>query len=292
MARLLAWTREYLAGHGIESPRLCAEILLAHAMGCERIHLFTRHESEPEEAVRVRFRALVREAATGRPIAHLIGGKEFFALPFEVTPDVLIPRPETEILVERTIDLARKEPEAVRRILDVGTGSGCIAVSLARHLPEVKVYASDVSAAALAVAERNAARHAVAERIEFRAGDLFAPWDEAPLPGAFDIIVSNPPYVGTQGAPLDPHVRAYEPHLALFGGVDGLAVIRRLLAEAPRRLRTGGHLLMEVAFDQAARVRDLLSEKHWDRSETYRDGGGHERVVHMRRTAVDQVQVA
>ncbi len=284
--RLLAWTREHFQRNRIESPRLCAEILLAHALQCERIRLYTRFEEVPGEEALTRFRALVREAAAGRPIAYLIGTKEFFSLPFEVTPDVLIPRPETEILVERTIDLVRKSAPLVRSILDLGTGSGCIAVSLARHLPEVRLSASDVSPPALELARRNAKRHGVAERIEWRAGDLFAPWrdGESGAPTMFDAIVSNPPYVATApGTPLAQDVRAFEPHVALFAGPDGLDLIRRIAAEAPAHVAPGGHLLMELAFDQAPAVRGLLAGNGWRDIVGYRDAAGHERVIHARR---------
>jgi release factor glutamine methyltransferase len=269
---------------------LCAEILLAYALGCERIELYTRHELVPGEAVLAQFRSAVREATAGKPIAYLIGKKEFFALDFEVTPDVLIPRPETEVLVERTIALARKGEERVKSILDIGTGSGCIAVSLARHLPNVSVSASDVSPAALEVARRNARQHGLLERVEFRAGDLFAAW---PAEQRFDVIVSNPPYVATADAPsLPATVRDYEPAVALFAGDDGLSVVRRLLAEAPRHLRPGGHLLAEVAYNQSAVVRELLDESVWSQIVTYRDALGHERVIHARCHASEQTQVA
>ena len=300
IARLLSWTRDHFQRCRLESPRLCAEILLAHALACERIRLYTRFEEVPGESLLARFRELVREAGTGRPIAYLTGTKEFFSLPFEVTPDVLIPRPETEILVERTLDLIRKSATPPRRILDLGTGSGCIAVSLARGLPEARLFASDISESALVVARRNAARHEVAERIEFRAGDLFEPWraaDSAALQGGapadtpkFDVLVSNPPYVATApGAPVARNVRDHEPALALFAGPDGLDIVRRIIREAPEFVtagddaNSGGHLLLEIAFDQAAAVRELLAGAGWRDIVSYRDAAGHERVLHARR---------
>lgn len=291
VARLLQWTREHLQQKGIESARLCAEILLAHAMGCERIRLYTQFDQVPSESVLTPFRDLVRKAAGGVPIAYLIGQKEFFSLPFEVSPAVLIPRPETEILVERVVALVRKERDGTARIVDIGTGSGCIAISLAKHLPQATVAASDVSDAALETARRNAERHGVAERIDFRAGDLFAPWsaDDA---AAFDVVVSNPPYVATENAPLEPQVREHEPATALFAGADGLDVIRRLVADAPRRLAAGGELLMEIGFDQAEAVRALLTAAGWSNIETYRDHAGIERVFRARRPAVGCAQVA
>ncbi|MGE0479034.1 MAG: peptide chain release factor N(5)-glutamine methyltransferase [Phycisphaerae bacterium] len=279
VARLLGWTRDFLERRRLESPRLCAEILLAHAMGCERIQLHARWDTTPESGAVDRFRELVKRAADGAPIAYLTGAKEFFSLTFEVTPDVLIPRPETEILVERVIHLARRPDAGLQRVLDLGTGSGCIAIALARHLPGVAVCASDVSAAALAVAKRNAERHQLADRIEFRAGDLFAAWDEQ----RFDVIVSNPPYVATTAAgSLPRHVRDYEPTGALFAGEDGLAVIRRIVADAPQRLNAGGWLLLEIAYDQAAALRALLAAPSWAEVVLHRDGGGHERVAQAR----------
>jgi release factor glutamine methyltransferase len=288
VGRLLGWTQQYLQRGGIESPRLCAEILLAHAMQCERLRLYTRFEEVPGAEVRERFRTLVQKAAGGQPIAYLTGTKEFFSLAFEVTPEVLIPRPETEILVERAIGLLRKtaEPPAV---LDLGTGSGCIAVSLAKHLPQARIAASDISEAALAVARRNAERHGVAERIEVRDGDLFTPWDDGTQ---FDVILCNPPYVATEGAPVEASVRDFEPHGALFAGADGLDVIRRVVREGPRRVRAGGHLLVEMAYDQAAAVRKLMEGASWQEVVAYRDAAGHERVLHARRRAAEQVQVA
>ncbi len=278
VARLLHWTREYFQRNALESPRLCAELLLAHALSCERLALYTRHDAIPPPQVIERFRESVRLAVTGRPIAYLIGVKDFFSLTFEVTPDVLVPRPETEVLVERTIHLVRAAPTRVARILDVGCGSGCIAVALATNLPAASICASDLSAEALAVARRNAARHALSGRIDFRHGDLFEPWQhDAP----FDVIVSNPPYVGLNEArDLPAGVRDFEPHAALFAGPDGLAIIRRLAAETPARLAPNGHFLCEIGYTQADAARALLHERGWRGIVSYRDTLNHERVIH------------
>lgn len=282
VARLLQWTRGFFEQAGLDSPRLCAEVLLSHALQCPRISLYTRFETVPGESELVVFRDAVRQAAAGKPIAYLTGAKEFFSLAFEVTPDVLIPRPETEILVERAIDLVRRAGGGTPELVDVGTGSGCIAVCLARYLPEALVAASDLSAAALAVAQRNAARHGVSERIEFRSGDLLAPWTDPPR--QFDVLVSNPPYVSERDAAALPrNVRDYEPHAALFAGADGLDVICRLLAEAPPRLKPGAAVLIEIAYDQAEAVRALLAAGPWRDVTLFKDGGGHERVVQARR---------
>lgn len=288
ISRLLGWTREHLEKNGIESPRLCAELLLADALKCERLRLFTRFEETPAEPVLARFREHVREAAGGKPIAYILGRREFFSISFEVTPDVLVPRPETETLVERTIALLKNHP-AAPRVLDVGTGSGCIAIALARHLPAAVICASDVSDAAVSVARRNAAAAGVAERIEFRAGDLLAPWNGSP---PFDVIVSNPPYIGTrEAADLPANVRDFEPHLALFAGDDGLSVIRRLTREAPAALAPDGHLLMEIAFDQSPAVRELMESAGWGDILCYRDALQHERVVHGRRRSSAAIAV-
>ena len=189
---LLQWTEQFLAQKGVESPRLDAQILLAHALGCDRIHLYTRFDEPADDNVRTGFRDLVRRRVEGCPVAYLVGRKEFYKLTFEVTPAVLIPRPATESLVLAALE--RLKPLAAPRVLDLGTGSGCIAVSVARQHAGAAVVAVDASADALAVARRNAERHGVAGRIDFRAGDLFAP-----VAGeTFDLIVSNPPYIPTR----------------------------------------------------------------------------------------------
>jgi release factor glutamine methyltransferase len=231
-----------------DTPRLEAEVLLAHVLETSRAVLIAHHERPLTPAQLDQYQALVRRRAANYPLPYLTGRIEFYGLEFEVTPDVLIPRPETETLV----DLALRRRPA--RVVDVGTGSGCIAVSLAVHLPEVTVYAVDVSPAALAIARRNAERHGVAERVRLLAGDLLGP-----LPGPLDLIVSNPPYVPTdERAALPASVRDHEPRLALDGGPDGLALVRRLLAQAPAVLRNpapvtgcpGGGLLIEIGANQ------------------------------------------
>lgn len=281
VARLLAWTKDFFTQRGIESPRLCAEILLADAMGCPRLDLYTRHDAVPSDEVLGKFRGNVREAGGGKPIAYLIGYREFFSLRFIVTPDVLIPRPETEVLVERVVSLLKPLDRADLSLLDVGTGSGCIAITIAKSLSGLRICASDVSEAALAVARQNAERIGVADRIEFRAGDLLAPWaDRAP----FDVIVSNPPYVATGDAnELAANVRDFEPHLALFAGDDGLAIVRRLATDALAAVRPDGHFFVEVAYNQARAACDLLAAAGWTDAVTYRDDLRHERVVHARR---------
>src|SRR5437870_3202891 len=189
---LLQWTERFFAQKGVESPRLDAQVLLAHALGCARIDLYARSTDETPEAERTNFRELVKRRVEGCPVAYLVGTKEFYLLPFEVTPAVLIPRPATEALVLAALE--RLKPLTAPRVLDVGTGSGCIAVSVAKQKAGATVIAIDQSREALAVARRNAERHAVANRVTFIESDLFAG-----LPGQtpFDLILSNPPYVRT-----------------------------------------------------------------------------------------------
>jgi release factor glutamine methyltransferase len=242
IGRLLEWTAGYLQQKGVESPRLEAELLLAHALASPRIQLYTRFDEVPDEPLRKAFRQLIQRRLEGAPVAHLLGRKEFFSLDFEVGPDVLVPRPDSEWLV--TECLKRAKGLEAPAVLDVGTGSGCLAIAVACRHKGARVTAIDLSRAALEVARRNAERHKVAERVRFLEGDLFAP---LPPGETFDFILSNPPYVPTaEVAGLAPEVRDHEPRLALDGGPDGFAVLDRLLAGAPAHLAPGGHLLVEI----------------------------------------------
>src|SRR4051794_20854778 len=196
IGRLLTWTVEYLGKHGAENPRLDAEVLLAEARGCKRIELYTAYGEPASDEVRTAFRELVRRRAEGTPVAYLVGRREFYSLDFEVNSDVLIPRPETELLVVALLDQVKKgaASETIIEIADVGTGSGILAVCAAKYVQNSHVMAIDISPAALVVARRNAERHGVADRIKFMEGDILS--TEPPEP-RFDYIVSNPPYVST-----------------------------------------------------------------------------------------------
>lgn len=252
--RVLEWTIGYLAEHGSESPRLEAEILLAHSRGCPRIQLYTQFDDILPDDVRAKMRSLVLRRAKLEPVAYLVGHREFFSLDFEVTPDVFIPRPETETLVMEALAVTKQVPNA--RVLELCTGSGCIPISIAVNAPQTEVTAVEQSEAALAVARRNAERHQVARRVRFLQGDLFAPLEPASL---FDVIVTNPPYVATDDTEhLEPGVRLHEPHAALFAGPDGLEVIRRIIRVAPQHLIPGGTLLMEFSPEQSQAVAGLL----------------------------------
>ncbi|MFQ3592503.1 MAG: peptide chain release factor N(5)-glutamine methyltransferase [Gemmataceae bacterium] len=276
--RLLEWTRDYLAGKGIESARLEAELLLAHALRCAKIALYTRYDEVPDEAQRAAFRELVQRRVKGHPVAYLLGKKEFFSLEFEVNPAVLIPRPDSEWLVSEVKQGVKSL--ASPRLLDVGTGSGCLAIALAVNLKTAQVTAIDRSEEALAVARRNAQKHQVSQRLRFLLGDLFAP-----VAGErFDGIVSNPPYIRTGDlGGLAREVRDFEPHLALDGGPDGFAVIDRLLSEAGEYLAPGGSLWMEIGFDQAEETQRRAAAAGWTLAKATRDAGNHVRVLCLHR---------
>ena len=255
--RLLDWTREYFETAGVDQPRLAAEVLLAHALQCQRIELYARFNHQPDEQCRASFRKLVKQAAEHRPIAYLVGGKEFYSLRFKVTPDVLIPRPETEILVAEAIRHLRA-PGRPAAIWDVCTGCGCVAVAVASQVPDVTVLATDVSEAALAVAAENAAVHGAAGRVQVGKADLLTLPEDWHGPQAFDAITANPPYVA-EGDPVGESVK-HEPRLALYAGRDGLDFIRPMVAAAPGFLASGGALIMEFGYRQGGAVRALIAE--------------------------------
>jgi release factor glutamine methyltransferase len=280
IGRLLDWTARHLADKGSEFPRLDAEVLLAHALGCKRIDLYTRYDEPASEEGRAAYRDLIRRRVEGCPVAYLVGRKEFFSLPFEVGPDVLIPRPDTECLVVECLHLAKEMPRP--RIADIGTGSGAIAVAVAHLHHGAVVTATDLSAEALAVAVRNAARNGVAGRVRFLQSDLFT---AIPAGERFDFILSNPPYIPHDELPrLPAGVRDYEPRQALDGGADGFAVFARLVDQARRYLEPGGVLLVEIGApqEQAARRRlEAISE--YELSKTILDGSTQPRVLRARR---------
>jgi release factor glutamine methyltransferase len=275
---LLRWTQGHFAAKGIESARLDAECLLAAALGCDRLRLYLDFEKPVGAEERARFRELVRQRADERvPVAQLVGRKEFWSLPFEVTPDVLVPRPETETLVDWLLGRVR-EREAELRVLDLGTGSGAIAVALASELPKAHVTATDLSPAALAVAARNAERNGVADRVAFLAGDGFAP-----VAGErFDLVASNPPYVALRDeAGLPPELR-HEPRAALFAGPDGTDLLRRLAAEVGEHLAPGGAAAFEVGEAQADTVARWLQAAGLREVGVVRDAAARPRVVTAR----------
>jgi len=251
-----------LTAHDISNPRLDVEVLLAHALGTDRTGLYTRLHVPLSLEQQETFRVLFQRRMQREPLQYITGVREFWSLEFKVDLRVLIPRPETEVVVETALRLlsqsAIRNPQSA--ILDIGTGSGCIAIVLAKELPQAEVWATDVSADALAVAGENARHHGVAERIRFLQGDLFSPL--AGKEDGFDLIVANPPYIARpELAALQPEVRDWEPLAALDGGPDGLDFYRRLLHEGPTYLRTGGWLVMEIGHGQGTAVLRLARER-------------------------------
>lgn len=291
--RLLTWTTEFLKSHGSESPRLDAEVLLAHARDCERILLYAAFDEVVADDVRAKFRELVKRRSEGTPVAYLVGKREFYSLSFRVTPDVLIPRPETEFVVVAALDALKAAPESTAgipsrsnglQICDVGTGSGVIAIAIAKHAPDCRVTAIDVSPAALTVAKENAAAHHVAERIEFIPGDLLAAFPAEPR---FTVIASNPPYVSeSEYATLAPQVKDHEPRQALVGGPTGTEIIEQLIPQAAQRLLAGGWLILEISPMIAARVIELIAAGGgYEPATAVKDLAGLTRVIQARRKA-------
>jgi len=242
---LLAEATSRLKAAGCDTPRLDAEVLLMHAWGCDRARLIMAMDEAPDESIIRMFRSKVRRREQREPLAYITGEKEFWSRAFHVTPDVLIPRPETEHLIEAVL-MGFPDRSAPYSFCDVGTGSGCIGVTLACEYPQASVTATDVSGAALAIAEKNAVRHSVDRRLMFRNGDLFAALGRDD--GRFDAIVSNPPYVSRdEFRTLAPELR-YEPHHALTDEADGMRHLRRLVDDAPNRLKPGGRLIVETGL--------------------------------------------
>jgi release factor glutamine methyltransferase len=264
-------TAARLAAAGVAEPRADAEVLVAHVLGRSRAGVVAAARERLPDAAAAALAALCARRVAREPVHYLVGEREFWSLPLAVDARVLIPRPETELVVET----ARRVAPGARRVLDVGVGSGAIAAALARELPAARVWASDVDGGALAVARANLARHAPA--VELVQGDLLAAF----APGTLDLIVSNPPYVAeAELSGLAPEVREYEPRRALAGGPDGLAVLRRLVAQAPATLVTGGWLVVEMGAGQAAAVRALLgADGRYGAPGTVRDPAGWERVL-------------
>lgn len=261
---------------GVADARREAASLLAHVLARDRTFLLTHSDDALDGDAYERFRLLIARRATGEPLQYITGEQEFYGLAFEVTHDVLIPRPETELLVEKALDAMRDT--RAPRLCDVGTGSGCVAVALLHERPDAEGCALDISPAALRVAARNAARHGVRERLELVESDCFAAIETTPA--RFDTIVSNPPYIAEDEIPtLQREVREHEPRHALTPGGDGLRIIRRLLADAPRRLVAGGHLLFEIGWQQHEAVADLIDPRVWTFIDIYQDLQGIPRTV-------------
>jgi release factor glutamine methyltransferase len=274
--RVLTWATDDFRRRGNKSARLDAELLLGEALGFDRIKLIVEAERPLAEGELGRYRELIKRRRNGEPIAYILGRREFFALPLRVDRRVLIPRPDTEVLVETALNGTRAR-HLYGRMLDLCTGSGCVAIAFAKERPTWRVTAVDLSPDAAALARENTRRAGVVHNLGVLEGDLFAPLPEA---AEFELITANPPYIPSGDiAGLEADVRDFEPHLALDGGADGLSIIRRLLEQAPRYLVPGGLIALEVGFDQAPAVAALFEEAGFVDIARAKDLAGIERVV-------------
>jgi release factor glutamine methyltransferase len=258
--KLLNWVAEYLRNKGIDSPRLSAELLLSHVLGLKRIELYTQFEKIVSEEQLAKLHNLVERAGQKEPIPYIVGKTEFYSLELNVTSDCMIPRPETELLVERAIEFLRTR-SGKQSICDLCTGSGCIAVAIARNYPDCQIIATDISDTALSVAAKNVEKHGLKERIRLLCGDLFDPIVPHLDAGKFDLIVCNPPYVSSaEFEKLGKNVKDYEPKLALFAGDDGLDIYRRIIERVDTFLKSDAALMLEIGYNQGQNVRELLEE--------------------------------
>jgi len=267
---------------GIEQERRTAGVLLCHVMGIDRTHLLTKSEEQIDQTRYNAYLALVDRRIAGEPVQYLTGHQEFYGLDFIVTTDVLIPRPETEFLIERVIKLLKESGSTSPLIVDVGTGSGCIVVALAVNVPSARFIATDASPVALGVARANADRHGVGARIDFLEGDLLMPLTGRKLEGKVDILASNPPYIDQADHELiQREVLEWEPHQALFGGLDGIDFYRRLLADGLKYLKSGGHLVVEIGYGQLDPIDKLVEKSPWKLMDVTRDLQGLPRTLTM-----------
>lgn len=272
---------QLLEESAVPSARIAAEVLLMHALGCDRDQLYAHPEREMSDSQRVHYARYLRERMSGKPTQYITGRQEFWGMQFRVTPAVMIPRPETEHVVERALELGRtgSRPEALV-VVDVGTGSGCIVIAVALELPRARVIATDISAAALAVAAENATRLG-ARQVYFCRCD----WLSAMATGTADLVLSNPPYVPeSQAAGVQREVRDFEPHQAVFAGPEGLESYTTLFPEAARVLRPGGWAVFELGYNMAERVRSLMA-REWEEVQLRPDLAGIPRVISARRAA-------
>ena len=291
--KLLEWNTQYFHQKGIESSRLDSELLLAHSLKLNRVQLYMQFDRPLSEAELQDFKALIKRRSEREPLAYIIRKKEFYSLEFEVTPDVLIPRPETELLVEKAIRNFFPSPhpmasppwraspsrgEGEKNILDIGTGSGCIAISLAKHLPESKITAIDISEEALQVARKNAQKHGVEKQIQFLKMDICSP---DTFQEKFDLIVSNPPYIkSSEIVKLAPELQ-FEPKSALDGGKEGLDFYQILAPWTFQHLKEDGVALFEMGFDQAESLEKLATNTGFQKISILKDYADHPRVLKL-----------
>ena len=264
--KLLNWITDYFTDKSVDSPRMSAEMLLSNVLKLERIQLYMHFDRPVSPEDLARLRTLVKRASEQEPVAYLVGRTEFYSLEIEVSPVCLIPRPETEQLVERAIEFLRTRP-APQYVLDLCTGSGCIAIAIAKGVEGAKVIATDICDQALAVAARNVEKHQLTDRVQLLCGDLFVPIIEGLDETRFDLIVSNPPYVSTvEYEALDTNVKEYEPKKALHAGEKGLDVYERIITQTADHLKPDAALMLEIGYQQGSDIKELLTA-----SNTFKD---------------------
>jgi len=278
--KLLNWITEYLTKKRIDSPRLSAEILLSGVLSMQRIDLYTQFDKQVSQEHLQRLHDLVKRAAQNEPVAYLLGKTEFYSLQFNITPDCMVPRPETELLTERAIEFLRTRPEK-QLICDLCTGSGCIAIAIAVNCPHARLIATDICDAALSVAAKNLEKYHLKERIKLLCGDLFDPLVPHLDVEKFDLIVCNPPYVSAaEFENLAQNITDYEPKLALFAGVDGLDTYRRICEKADAFLKPDAALMMEIGYSQGHPVRQLLEQTGcFDEIKIEKDAQNNDRII-------------
>jgi release factor glutamine methyltransferase len=285
--KLLNWVTEYLTSKGIESPRLSAELLLSHVLELKRIDLYTQFAKQVPQDQLDKLHELVKRAGLYEPVAYLTGKTEFYSLELDITADCMIPRPETELLVQRSIEFLRTR-SGVQYVCDLCTGSGCIAVAIAKNFPDARITATDISTAALEVAVRNVNKHQLKEQVRLLCGDLFEPVIQQLDVSQFDLIVCNPPYVSTsEYENLDKNIKDYEPQSALLAGEDGMDVYRKIFEKVDDFLKSGAVLMLEIGYAQGSAVRELLEQTGtFDEIKIEKDFHDNDRIVIAKKTSL------
>ncbi|MGD2095560.1 MAG: peptide chain release factor N(5)-glutamine methyltransferase [Phycisphaerales bacterium] len=285
--KLLNWINEYLTNKGIESPRLSAEILLSGVLGLKRIELYTQFDKPVAAEQLDKLRDLVKRAGQQEPVAYLVGKTEFYSLELNIAPACMIPRPETELLVERAIEFLRTR-HGTQSVCDLCTGSGCIAVAIGKNFPDARIIATDICDEALAIADENVKKHELEDRIKLLCGDLFDPIISGLDVEKFDVIVCNPPYVSSaEYEKLDKNVKDYEPRKALFAGIEGLDIYRRIIEKADEFLKPGAAMIMEIGYAQGPAVKELLEQTGvYNEIKIEKDFHNNDRIVSAKKISV------
>ena len=278
--KLLNWITGYFIKNEIDQPRLSAEMILSYALNLKRIELYMHFNQPVEKQVLENLHKLVKRAGDHEPIAYIVGRKEFYSMEIKVNANCLIPRPETELLVERAIEFLRKRG-APRYACDLCTGSGCIAAAVAKGVEDIKIIATDICEDALSVAAENIKNHELTEQVQLLCGDLFEPVVEELDQAKFDLIISNPPYISTaEMEELDKNVKDYEPHKALHAGEEGLDAYEKIAAQANEHLKDDGAIMLEIGYRQAAKVTELLENTNaFKKVSVEKDPHGNDRIV-------------